>query len=103
MAIARYDFPCRRGLMLTTTSWLRMASTYRFWLRVFGVICFLRDGTGIASRKMLLRSASASSAEDPQGRADVRRLDREPRRDAGPGAPPRCGPRAPPGARPRAA
>ena len=83
-----------------TRSWLRIASRYRFWLAVFGVISFLRDGTEIASRKMLLRSAPALVGQDAQRRADVRRLDRQPRSASGPAAPRTTRSAAPPGARP---
>src|SRR5437016_4631203 len=61
MATARNDLPVPAGPMAKTMSCFRIASTYRFWPGVFGVIHFLRDGTAIASLNTALRSASSLS------------------------------------------
>src|SRR5439155_1548724 len=58
---ARNDLPVPAGPMAKTMSCLRIASTYRFWPGVFGVIHFFRDGTAIASLNTALRSASSLS------------------------------------------
>src|SRR5436309_1026298 len=61
MATARNDLPVPAGPIAKTMSCFRIASTYRFWPGVFGVIHFFRDGTAIASLNTALRSASSLS------------------------------------------
>ena len=60
-----------------------MASTYRFWLSVFGVICFLRDGHRDRVEEDALEIRVRVVGQDAERRADVRRLDRQPRPDPG--------------------
>ena len=61
MATARNDLPVPAGPIAKTMSWLRIASTYRFWLTDLGATHFLREGTAMASANTLLRSAWSSS------------------------------------------
>src|SRR5438034_9521229 len=64
IATARNDLPVPAGPMAKTMSCLRIASTYRFWPGVFGVIHFFRDGTARSEERRVGKEGGAGASCD---------------------------------------